>query len=494
MVFIAGYFFFAIKFNEYYTPDATLYISIAEHIIHGEFHDAVNAYWSPLISWLLVPFILVLKDGIIAFKVINFLLGFFIITRVSKILDHYGIHALTRNAILISCCLLAGLYSVIYLTADVLLAALLFQYYYLLLKDKLFGNPFLYGITGTAIYLCKAYGLYFFLAHSIVYFFISGSGSKKLPGLLKGLAVFFILCSSWIGILSVKYGHFTISTAGRYNQSIITEYHATLHPADTMRLMPPFPGEKYSAWEEMSLHVHLPSSGNKNAFSYQHIKFNLVQLAYLLLKVPRYFILLMPLLLLVLFTRKEKISGLLLPASLAGIYTSGYLAFFIEERYLIAVLLIILVLQALLIDKAASSVKLLPHFAMLLLLAGTIRYLFSVSTTLSTADETICNSIHRQTKKFYYNKRYVTWRPFEFYILGYMNQWKNYSGIKNYAADSTALAEDLTRYKIDFIIIPDSVHLPLNVQRQYNKMELNNIGSYQLWGSNQLIPAKTMAQ
>ena len=41
------------------TTDSLSYISIAQKYARGHFHDAVNWVWSPLISWLLAPFVLI---------------------------------------------------------------------------------------------------------------------------------------------------------------------------------------------------------------------------------------------------------------------------------------------------------------------------------------------------------------------------------------------------------------------------------------------------
>jgi len=39
-------------------PDGISYISIAQKYLRGDYGNAVNGYWSPLFSWLLMPFLL----------------------------------------------------------------------------------------------------------------------------------------------------------------------------------------------------------------------------------------------------------------------------------------------------------------------------------------------------------------------------------------------------------------------------------------------------
>jgi hypothetical protein len=38
-------------------PDASAYLTIARKYNAGDFHNAVNGYWSPLLSWLIAPFL-----------------------------------------------------------------------------------------------------------------------------------------------------------------------------------------------------------------------------------------------------------------------------------------------------------------------------------------------------------------------------------------------------------------------------------------------------
>ena len=57
--------------------DVPTYIAIAEKYATGNFHDAVNSFWSPLISWLMIPFILFGIDPLVAFKIIGLIAGVF---------------------------------------------------------------------------------------------------------------------------------------------------------------------------------------------------------------------------------------------------------------------------------------------------------------------------------------------------------------------------------------------------------------------------------
>jgi len=56
-------------------PDGCSYMNIAKQYLDGNFWDAVNAYWSPLISWLLIPFMVAGIDAPLATKILSVIVG-----------------------------------------------------------------------------------------------------------------------------------------------------------------------------------------------------------------------------------------------------------------------------------------------------------------------------------------------------------------------------------------------------------------------------------
>jgi hypothetical protein len=55
------------------TGDATLYLSIAQKYVNGDFVNAINGYWGPLLSWLMVPFLLFGSSHLFSDKKFNFI-------------------------------------------------------------------------------------------------------------------------------------------------------------------------------------------------------------------------------------------------------------------------------------------------------------------------------------------------------------------------------------------------------------------------------------
>src|ERR1041385_6100136 len=59
------------------SPDGVSYLDIADSYLRGDWHSAVNAYWSPLYSWLLAAVLFIFKPSgqneFAVVKVVNFL-------------------------------------------------------------------------------------------------------------------------------------------------------------------------------------------------------------------------------------------------------------------------------------------------------------------------------------------------------------------------------------------------------------------------------------
>ncbi|MDV7402594.1 hypothetical protein RZS08_64830, partial [Arthrospira platensis SPKY1] len=49
-------------------PDGISYISLAKKYVSGDYTHAVNAYWSPLLVWMSIPFYFIGLNDIIAVK------------------------------------------------------------------------------------------------------------------------------------------------------------------------------------------------------------------------------------------------------------------------------------------------------------------------------------------------------------------------------------------------------------------------------------------
>jgi hypothetical protein len=60
----------AFHFSDQINPDGVAYLRIAGYYLAGDVGKAVSGYWSPLYSWLLVPWLAVGVRGLLATKLL----------------------------------------------------------------------------------------------------------------------------------------------------------------------------------------------------------------------------------------------------------------------------------------------------------------------------------------------------------------------------------------------------------------------------------------
>lgn len=140
---------FLFNYYQYITnADGISYIGIAKNYMVGDWGNAINGYWGPLFSWLLIPFLLFAKTPLqasIAAKIISLIAGFFIITGVDKLSKKFGIQRPFKLAILFTMVpvLLSFAFDVI--TPDLLVACLLL-YYLIIIFDPKYPDNLLNGV------------------------------------------------------------------------------------------------------------------------------------------------------------------------------------------------------------------------------------------------------------------------------------------------------------------------------------------------------------
>jgi hypothetical protein len=247
------------KFRYVIDPDVTSYISIAQKYLHRDFSHAINGHWSPLASWLAVPLLAMHVRPIMAFELMAILVGGVTLVGIHMLMAEIEVGENVRFVFLLSMVPLISLYALTEGNPDLLCLCLLIFYLYLLIGDGFSTNRYR-GLTvgflaGTA-YLAKSYNFYFFLLHFTclvgLIWYSSPPGSRRrtvLVNAFSGALVFILISSVWIGLLSHKFHHLTISTAGDYNFSYIRP-GSPGHMVDTDGLLPPPNGTAYSAWED----------------------------------------------------------------------------------------------------------------------------------------------------------------------------------------------------------------------------------------------------
>lgn len=221
--------------------DGMAYVGIARHLRHGEFHAAINAFRSPLLSWLIAAVAtLGSSDYLHIGKLINigaFLLSvalLYVLTK--KLWDSRLAASLAVLLFVLSRGLVASAVEMI--TPDFLFAALALIYFILLLRclcnDRL-KDWFSLGLVHGLAFLAKAFALPWLGVCTLV---ALGSPSERLKTRVArlGLAALIpvLVAVGWATVLHSKYGVFTTGSQFKTNLLLWTlhayrEHHDTTY-------------------------------------------------------------------------------------------------------------------------------------------------------------------------------------------------------------------------------------------------------------------------
>lgn len=235
--------------------DGISYISIASQYANGELGHAINGHWSPLISWMMTPFIYFGIEGVAAFRIINALAaaGAIIVGTLyiylSKINNRRALPALLYVALITP--LLINTMNDSF-SPDVLVIAWVVCFIPVLtfFIEKLSSNNIgeyrllvtavLFGIFGALGYFTKAYLLPVFATVMVAILMTSICLILRKQHRKKGIKVFraasitvlafVIVALPWIRAMSDKYGYLTAGYALHHSvdRKIVGNRHVSI--------------------------------------------------------------------------------------------------------------------------------------------------------------------------------------------------------------------------------------------------------------------------
>lgn len=329
------------------TGDGIAYITIAQHYLNGDLSAAVNGYWSPLFSWLLVPLMAVGVEGLLAFKIVNLLLGVWAVGLVGEVLRGLNVTNQWRLTAMIATIPLVLFYAFYICTPDLLVVCMLL-WYFNLFDGK--SGKFLPGIVGSVAFLAKAYCFWFFIAHFTVMTIIKllkGERRAVIRNWLVSMVIFLLISGAWIGVMSSKYNEIVISYAYGYSKhSMLKQGEPFVFSAGlltppnegSINILEDYTGLKLEKWSAFD---------SQEYFNFQlgMVKWSLTQ-AWNYLGHHGLLIILISGLFWVYHVRKGLFSASIHTRflSFAGIYVGGYSLMIMQFRYLwiIEVLLLIM--------------------------------------------------------------------------------------------------------------------------------------------------------
>ena len=203
------------------TADSMLYFSLAEKYMAGDFANAINGYWGPLLAWLIIPFLYFGASDVFAINALNLIFGILTIIGIWILSYRFEITEKIRSVLLI-CLLPIVLKFSLVQPMDFLLVCILIFYLSTVFKadyQNSVSSGLFCGILGSLAYFTKAYAFPFFIVHffimNILHYFKSiaiDDRKKVLRNAIAGFLMFFLISGAWIMVISDKYGHITFST------------------------------------------------------------------------------------------------------------------------------------------------------------------------------------------------------------------------------------------------------------------------------------------
>ncbi|HUR12756.1 MAG TPA: hypothetical protein VM012_15375 [Flavitalea sp.] len=230
VVIYCGCFFLLYPLFRYILDDDGIgYAMVTRRWAEGDFYNAINGYWSPLHSWIAIPFYKAGLGLVQSFHFSNILISIGILIIVDLLASKYEINHKKRFFFL-----LISVPLLIYMSYCQLAADILFCFFFLLyIFHCSAGDSFtskrkivVCALIAWCGYLSKAYGFPLFLVHFCLWQYwlstrtlIPEPKKKLISNLITGISVFLILSLPWIIVLHYKYHTWTFGYSGKLNLS-----------------------------------------------------------------------------------------------------------------------------------------------------------------------------------------------------------------------------------------------------------------------------------
>ena len=228
-IYVITFFLLFPRYQYNIDADGIAYIQQARQYASGNFDIALNGCWSPLIAWILSPFIYFGYDPLLTLKYLNGFWGLATLISFDYFSKNFNLSAFFKKSYTLVLPLLILPYVFYVLGPDLLQLFIMSIYFHCLCRVKfIYSNTslILVALIGALCYFAKAYSFYFFIIHiAIVLYFIAKKyePTQYMHFYLKKLGLvlfaFFLFCSPFVFLISKKYDNFTISTASAITQN-----------------------------------------------------------------------------------------------------------------------------------------------------------------------------------------------------------------------------------------------------------------------------------
>jgi len=351
-------------FRHAINADGISYISIARRYLAGDWHGAFNAFWGPLLSWLLVPFLAMKIDALLAGKLLAILIGLVTIPGLYVLAARCHLTERLRLGVMVSLLPALWLFTFQKLTPDFLMVCVLVWYFGVIFRPGHLNGirtAIVLGVLGGFAYFSKPYGFYFFISHlslmTILLWFGAGGSAGRRGAVLRvylvAMVVFAVLSGGWIAVLSFKYGQFTVATSGRFNHALSVPGSRGQPPVAYRTFTAPGDASAISTWDDPSVLVVTDwnplASPSLMWHQFGVIAGNLRRVADLLQEYSPLAAAILAVSILYCVRRRLRClrpGGEALLVSTLLLYISGYVLVFVENRYLFVCYILLALLGA----------------------------------------------------------------------------------------------------------------------------------------------------
>ncbi len=474
-ILLAAVFF---RFHRYQiSPDGVSYISIAQKYLQGDFSSAINGYWNPLFSWLMIPFLLLGIEPIIAARLSILTVGALAVWGVGILSSKLPIDRELRLVITITSAPLILSYAIFLVGPDALTVCILIYYLaFVVHKDytKRKRIAILAGAFGAMAYLAKTYNFPFFLAHftllNIILYFQKWTTpyrrKKIINSFLLGILTFFLISGIWIFLISQKYEKFTIGTSGKLNFSVYGP-RSKGHLHHYKGFMPPPDEKAVSAWDDpsyFSIEKWSPFSSREN-FNHQIgiIKNNLnaFPVFYSIGALSFLFFLFF------IFNSSKKgfhkdVKGLFIISAIP-IYLAGYSLVIVVQRYIWILSILIVLVGGFILSHLFKIKFYAKPIQRAILVAFTLSVLYSPMRFFQNPGNryrerniyNVSNVLKKYNIKGKVASSKESW-PFSLYLAFYLKV--QYYGEPRAEANEDEIKKDLEKLSIDYFIVLQEEH------------------------------------
>lgn len=443
---------------QYYAvfPDTIAYLDIAAQYAHGNYLEAFNMYWSPMISWLAAILLKLSIPELLAIRIINFVLLCVAVPLWYRLCELIGVKT---QSWLLNAVKLTGSINMAYFSQSMLGPDFMSVFIVIVfIKELLFERRiYLLGFLLLLMFFIKTYLFFFgFVVIMMVLFW----ENKNRPGTFvkKGVLISLIFAPFiivWTTIGYYKYKNIQLSTAGKYNSIARIESGFDHFWLKGGLIAPPTPNSRF-AWTDISNIYGKYSnlkSGNRNLVSIVICNFYKALRLFMFNCLPGLLAIL--LVFYQLFFKKKRVSKeAIYIVTMVVVYVGGYLFFAAEHRYLWPSFLMVSLIPLTIDFDFKGVLKPVYIYGTFILI-----FVFNCTHSLVRIFDTRYNKDDKPNAfalslvvpsgshiASYHTKQ--TW------IVSFYNKYRDYGGIAGENKDS--LMYKLKNYNIDYIIAPDS--------------------------------------